>query len=168
MKKWIMVEAAMVVAIIFLGCLIKIQLTPVAQAQELDDFQIYVQTDQGLVPYSQFKIIKVEAEGVAENFDQPKFPALISFPYRQNVQQRIREIEPELGDTLILLANCESTLNPNAMGDDANSFGLYQIFLKWHTDVTREQALEIDFATRWTAQKIREGEGHIWSCWDKI
>lgn len=89
-------------------------------------------------------------------------------PHRADVQQRIREIEPELADVLIRLANCESSLNPYAVGDHGHSHGLYQIFLRWHPDVTLDQARDIDFATRWTAKKIRQGHGRIWTCWAKI
>jgi len=159
MKKWIIAEAVMVVAIILLGWMIKIQITPVAQAEEIhpNSFELLVETEDGLVPYSQVRIVKIEVE-------QPSF----LFSYQQDIQTRIRELEPELADTLISLANCESTLNPQAVGDNGNSHGLYQIFLRWHPDVTREQAQDIDFSTSWTANKIRQGQGNLWTCWDKI
>jgi len=159
MKKWIIVEAGMVVAIILLSWLIKAQITPVAQAEERqeDNFEILVQTESGLIPYSQVEIVKIEIE-------EPSY----LFSYQQDIQNRIRELEPELANTLILLANCESTLNPLAVGDNGHSHGLYQIYLRWHPDVTLEQAQDIDFATNWTANKIRQGQGHLWTCWNKI
>lgn len=121
------------------------------------------------------------AEPVAEPTVEPKRKAKLSHTliakmnrhkklpnYGADIQQRIREIEPELADVLIRLAACESTLNPEAVGDYGHSHGLYQIFLRWHPDVSLDQARDIDFATRWSAKKIRQGKGHIWTCWAKI
>lgn len=171
MKKWIYAQAAMVVGMVILGLLIKIQLTPVAQAEEIQNnsFELLVQTENELVPYSQVKIIKV-AVSEPDRDDKPQNSVLVTFPYRhrQDIQALIYEIEPELGNTLIRLAHCESTLNPDAVGDEGNSYGLFQIFLKWHPDVTQEQAQNIEFATKWTANKIRQGQGDLWTCWDMI
>jgi hypothetical protein len=167
MKKWInwfLVEAVMVVAIVVICWLIKIQLTPVAQAKVVPGFEIYVQTDNGLIPYSKVKIVKVQKL----KKDQQKMTFKPIFRHRRDIQKRISELEPELANTLIRLAHCESTLNPAAVGDYGNSLGLFQIFLKWHPDVTPEQALDVEFATRWTAKKIRQGQGDLWTCWDMI
>lgn len=164
MKKWIFAEALLLVAIIIVCWLIKIQLTPVAQAKVVSDFQIYVQTDQGLIPYSQVKLVKV----VSKEKARPKTRIITIFRHRRDIQQRISALEPELANTLIRLAHCESSLNPEAVGDNGNSYGLFQIFLKWHPDVTAEQARDIEFATKWTANKIRQGQGHLWTCWAKI
>jgi len=171
MKKWMITQTLLVVAIIWTGWMIKVQLTSVAQAKEIPRDEIFVQLADGrLVPYRQVKIVKIEEPAVARqiNSDQPKIKVLSIFRHRRDVQRRISEIEPELADTLIRLAHCESTLNPEAIGDNGNSYGLYQIFLRWHPDVTLDQAQDIDFATRWTANKIRHGQGDLWSCWSKI
>lgn len=164
MKKWILAEGAILVAILVVCWQIKIQLTQVAQAKVIQPFEIYVETDQGLVPYSRVRLVKVAKLEMKQAKKQTK----VIFPFRQDVQRRISEIEPELADTLILLAKCESTLNSDAVGDYGNSYGLYQVFLKWHPEVSQAQAQDIEFATRWTASKIRQGQGHLWSCWTKI
>src|SRR4030042_1020166 len=59
MKRWILAEMVMVAAIFFLGWVIKIQLNPVAQAKETTAAEIYVQTEKGLIPYSQVKIVPI-------------------------------------------------------------------------------------------------------------
>jgi hypothetical protein len=169
MKKWLIVEAVMVVAIIFLGCLIKIQMTPVAQAKDFqpDSFELLVQTENGLVRFSEVQIVTLVVVETDTAQETENFTTVI-FSHQQEVQQKILQIEPELGETLIRLAHCESSLNPQAVGDNGNSHGLYQIFLKWHPDVTQAQAQDIEFATRWTASKIRQGKGDLWTCWSKI
>ncbi|MCX6743968.1 MAG: hypothetical protein NTX82_00390 [Candidatus Parcubacteria bacterium] len=171
MKKWMITQTLLVVAIIWTGWMIKVQLTSTAQAKEIPRDEIFVQLADGrLVPYHQVRIIKTEEQvNISQtDSDQPKIKVISIFRHRRDIQQRISEIEPELADTLIRLAHCESSLNPAAVGDENNSYGLYQIFLKWHPDVTLEQAQDIDFATRWTANKIRQGQGDLWSCWSKI
>ncbi len=169
MKKWIIAEAVMVVAIIFLGCLIKIQMTQVAQAEEIQEnnFELLVQTDNGLKPYSQVKILEKQKASSNEQTEN-KVGKEFLYAHCQAIQSRIYKIEPELSEILIKLAHCESSLNPQAVGDNGNSHGLYQIYLKWHPDVSLEQARDIEFATKWTANKIRQGKGDLWTCWSKI
>lgn len=65
---------------------------------------------------------------------------------------------------LIKLAECESSLNPivqskyiQSYGQE-KSFGLFQIHLKAHTDVTVEQAKDPEFNTEWAIEKIKEGK----------
>ncbi|MBD3359459.1 MAG: hypothetical protein GF365_02015 [Candidatus Buchananbacteria bacterium] len=164
MKKWLIVEAVMVVAIIFLVHLIKIQLIAEAHVQD-NSFELLVQTENGLVPYSQIKIVKIKKPRPVSKIQNNN---QVIYAHRQSIQFRIYEIEPELGKTLIQLAHCESSLNPEAVGDNGNSYGLYQIYLKWHPDVNKKQAQDIEFATKWTANKIRQGKGDLWTCWNKI
>lgn len=61
--------------------------------------------------------------------------------------------------------NCESTLNPNAVGDNGKSFGIAQIHLPSHPEITKEQALDPAFAIEYLAKEISEGNGGQWSCW---
>jgi soluble lytic murein transglycosylase-like protein len=60
MKRWVFAQAVMMAAIVWTCWLIKIQLTPVAQAREVPKFEIYIQlSDNRLVPYRQVKIVPI-------------------------------------------------------------------------------------------------------------
>lgn len=64
-------------------------------------------------------------------------------------------------------AECESSLNPSAIGDGGNSIGLFQIHLPSHPSVTKELALDAQWAIRWSAEKFRE-DPTIWVCYNKL
>lgn len=57
----------------------------------------------------------------------------------------------------------ESQYNRYAVGDSGNSIGLVQIFLKWHPEVTREDAEDIDFALDFLGKNLAEGRCYLWS-----
>lgn len=59
---------------------------------------------------------------------------------------------------------CESSFNPNAVGDNGTSFGLSQIHLPAHPDITKEQALDEDFAIIYMAKNITKNPRQ-WTCW---
>jgi len=170
MKKWIVLEAVILVVNIFLYYLVNepsAAAEPVKQPRE-NGFELLVQVESELIPFSEVEIVKVEVEDCDTVETSQVSVEDFIYSHRQDIQTQIYEIEPELSDTLILLAHCESSLNPQAVGDNGNSHGLFQIFLKWHPDVTKEQAQDVAFSTRWTADKIRQGKGDLWSCWSKI
>lgn len=70
--------------------------------------------------------------------------------------------------TITKVIACESNYNPNAVGDGGHSFGLVQIHLPSHPNITKAQALDQDFAIDFLGKKLSEGEGHIWTCYRKI
>jgi len=64
---------------------------------------------------------------------------------------------------------CESTFNPNAVGDHGQSFGLSQIHLpSWRGQITKEQALDPEFAIKFLAEKLSKGQGKLWTCYRNI
>lgn len=63
---------------------------------------------------------------------------------------------------------CESTFNPDAIGDGGHSFGLSQIHLPSHPTVTREQALDEEFAIKFMAEQFSKGNARAWTCWRKL
>ncbi len=63
---------------------------------------------------------------------------------------------------------CESKFHPDAVGDSGTSFGLVQIHLPAHPDVTKKQALDPDFSIRWMAREFSKGNQRIWTCWRMI
>ena len=92
-----------------------------------------------------------------------------------SVEQRIRKIavikgvDPELA---VRVAKCESSLNPNAKNTNTNGSidrGLFQINNKWHPQVTDEQALDIEFATEFFCEAVKNNCLSWWSatqkCW---
>lgn len=62
------------------------------------------------------------------------------------------------------IIHCESSGNPNAIGDNGQSFGLVQIHLPSWPDISEEQALNPDFATTFLAEKLSKGQGYLWTC----
>ncbi len=57
---------------------------------------------------------------------------------------------------LYALVNHESNWNPNAVGDNGQSFGLVQIFQPAWPNISQNQSLNPPFALEWAAQKLRE------------
>lgn len=92
----------------------------------------------------------------------------------ETVEQTIRRLAQEANflwpDYLVRLANCESTLKPNATNRSGNkpvqSFdrGVFQINSYWHKEVTDEQAYDLEWATKWTIKRINAGYQHEWAC----
>lgn len=64
----------------------------------------------------------------------------------------------------IRVAQCESSLNPTAKGDGGNSYGLWQIHLPSHPDITKEQALDPQWSTDWAMKQMAAGRASIWTC----
>ena len=69
-----------------------------------------------------------------------------------------------LDETFIKIAECESGLSPNVIGDGGLSFGLWQIHLPSHPEVTKEQALDPEWATEWAVKKFLTNP-KIWTCY---
>ncbi len=63
---------------------------------------------------------------------------------------------------------CESRYDKNAIGDFGYSYGLVQIFLPAHPNISKSDALDPDFAIRYLAKNISEGHGRMWSCYRQL
>lgn len=61
-------------------------------------------------------------------------------------------------------AKCESSLRPEVVGDDGESYGLFQIHLISHPTVTEELAFDPVWAAEWSAKKFAKNP-HIWTCY---
>lgn len=59
---------------------------------------------------------------------------------------------------------CESRLKPDAVGDHGHSYGIAQIYLDYHKDITKEQALDPIFSIAWMAEQFSKGNKHLWTC----
>lgn len=60
---------------------------------------------------------------------------------------------------------CESGWNKDAIGDHGTSYGLVQIHLPDHPEISIAQATDPGFAIDWAAKMWRDGHAHDWSCY---
>lgn len=81
-------------------------------------------------------------------------------------QVAIREnFNPNL---LVKLAQCESSLRPNVLGDGGKSRGLFQIHSGYHPEVSDEVAFDPTLSAEWTIWHIKSGYASEWACWNII
>ena len=79
-----------------------------------------------------------------------------------------------LAQPLIDTLKCESDFDSNAEGDFSTttmqytSFGIAQIHLSAHQDITKEQALDPLWSIDFAARQFKLGNTHIWSCFNKL
>lgn len=77
--------------------------------------------------------------------------------------------------TMLKIINCENkewdtdlqSRIKNKKGVREKSYGLSQIHLPSHPDITKEQANDPDFAIEFMAKNIKQGKASIWSCYKK-
>lgn len=77
------------------------------------------------------------------------------------------EIADEYGvsrETMEAVVRCESSYNPDAIGDGGDSHGLAQINLPSHRNITPQMATDPQFALRFLAGQLKAGNGNIWTC----
>lgn len=98
---------------------------------------------------------------------QTAFAATLPQPARlETVQEMATRIAadhhiPEA--TLTNLVSSESGWNPEAVGDNGCSFGLTQINICAHKNVTKKQALDPNWNLEWAAQQIQDGTEDIYT-----
>lgn len=68
-------------------------------------------------------------------------------------------------EKMLATMKCESSLNIYAEGDNHTSFGISQIHLPAHPEVTKEQAFNPVFASEFMAKEFARGHQRIWSCY---
>lgn len=69
---------------------------------------------------------------------------------------------------VLAIAKCESNTRAKAIGDGGNSFGVFQIHLPSHPQITKEQALNPFWNINWAIDRMVEGKWKMWSCWKKL
>lgn len=88
-----------------------------------------------------------------------------------------KTVQRSIGDLFPLLQaviQCESGGDPKAKGDfseklqEYTSFGLVQIHLPAHPDITRAQAEDPEFAMAYLEKEVKAGRGNQWTCWRKM
>lgn len=98
--------------------------------------------------------------------DEIPYSALELAPLPETIEQKADRIADEYEvprETLRNLVYYESRWNPDAIGDHGCSFGLVQINLCVHKNVTKEQAFDPDFSLKYAAREISEGREYAWS-----
>ena len=95
--------------------------------------------------------------------------SLESVVYTKNdIVQLVDKIAQEKAVSASILHNviaCESSYNPNALGDAGHSRGLVQIYDNYHPNVTHEQAYDPEFAIAFLADAVKNGRGYLWTCY---
>jgi hypothetical protein len=56
----------------------------------------------------------------------------------------------------------------NSNGERERSFGIAQIHLPDHPDVSLEEALDADFSLNWMANEWSIGKARQWTCWRNL
>lgn len=59
-------------------------------------------------------------------------------------------------------------LDPTGPNGREDSWGIVQIHLPAHPEVTKDEALDREFSIEWMAKKFSEGQSNIWSCYDLV
>ena len=93
----------------------------------------------------------------------PKHKTWVKGDVKQMI--KLKAIENNLNPNyLVKLADCESSLNPKVQSKfmqsygREQSFGLFQIHLKAHKNITVQQALDPVFNTTWAIEQIKKGK----------
>ena len=89
----------------------------------------------------------------------------------QTVEQAVKVYGDKYGvneDLLNYIIKCESGFNISSVGDKGKSFGLVQIHLPSHPEVTKQQALDFNFAVEFLSKNIAEGKADMWTCYRNL
>ena len=86
---------------------------------------------------------------------------------KDEIKGFLKEMSQKYGidyNTFLAVATCESGLNYTAIGDNRTSFGVFQIHLPAHPNVSEEEALDPYFNIEWSAEKFKK-DPTIWTCY---
>ena len=125
------------------------------------------------IPYlSEFVIIQGNSVKAIISPQTPNFAIYGALVGKDDViylLEQIREEYPELADLLICMWEKESSYGKFLIGDNGKAFGHFQIWISKH-DITYNCAMDFECSLGFTAQKIKEGKGILWTtykgCYD--
>jgi hypothetical protein len=89
--------------------------------------------------------------------------------FRQGLKTAIWSVtsDNQVRQAMLMGAQLESGMNPNAVGDSGHSFGVFQIYLPAHPDMTEGKAKSISDATRFMlpsyASAVRRVPDGLWN-----
>jgi len=70
-------------------------------------------------------------------------------------------------DKFLKVIDCESQFDPNTVSATGD-YGVAQINLKYHSEITKAQALDPIFSLRWAAGQWSANRQKLWSCWNAL
>ncbi len=85
-----------------------------------------------------------------------------------DVDRMVTEASFKFGADAVMLWTilwCESRFDYNAIGDHGTSFGIAQIHLPAHPEITKEQAFDPLFSIYFLAKEVARGRAWQWTCW---
>jgi transglycosylase-like protein with SLT domain len=85
---------------------------------------------------------------------------------QETLQEKVTRIAVLNGvnpDKLANLVESESNWNPQSVGDKGCSYGIAQINICANKEVTKEQALDPDFALQWASTRLAGGKDWLWT-----
>ena len=97
-------------------------------------------------------------------------------PQTEGIQKEVRDYiiqiaqRYNLGQKFVDVAKCESDFIPQQSkiwhnGRRENSWGVWQINLDWHPEITQDQAMNVIWSTNWAKDRWLEGKTHLWACY---
>lgn len=103
-----------------------------------------------------------------ESVPKPVTTIEVKEPIRElSIDEKIVKYANQYGVNSQLMRDvvkCESSFNPNAVGDFGHSRGLVQIYDTYHPTISHEQAFDPDFALNFLAREMSQGRGYLWTC----
>jgi surface antigen len=103
---------------------------------------------------------------IAEHWANPVHAEVIQETPEESIEDKAKTIAEAYGvsfDIMNKIIENESKWNPDAIGDNDNSYGLIQIHLPSHPEITKEQALNPEFALDFLAKEIKAGREWQWT-----
>lgn len=120
---------------------------------------------------------------IAVLFSAPQDPSILTVPAQIREVKVTEEVPPETIQQIatkvaesnklnvehfLSVIECESSFNPNAVGDSWRSFGIAQIFLPAHPEITKKEALDPEWALHWMANEWVHDRYRQWSCYNNL
>lgn len=113
--------------------------------------------------------LRLQYAQIALNNVTPQYAeAAVLSPDDFRAYAHLKAEEYQLNDTSFTATiECESHFNQNAIGDHGTSFGIAQIHLSAHPDVSRENALDGVWSIEWAAREFAKNP-RIWTCYRNL
>lgn len=71
-------------------------------------------------------------------------------------------------DVALAVISCESSWDPNALGDSGQSHGLVQIHAPSHPSISPSESTDPRFAIDFLVSALARGEGNMWTCYRSL
>jgi hypothetical protein len=106
---------------------------------------------------------------IEQRVEEPKAELNSTSTVRSYIEEEAikKGVDPKLATSI---SDCESGFVPQQSkhltktGEREDSWGVWQINLPHHPNVTREQAMDVRFSTEYSLELIKKGKAHLWSC----